>query len=143
MSQENLHLFRTGDPQYGPDATTTRKRRGPSLSRRTGQVGCVFQNCKSWSSNVPSYGRFWIDVPGVGRKQKTVALGPCTTRSVARHRLREYIEKCGVNSKLYFNQNTGPATTFRQQAERWIESLSTRRRRPVKPATISNWQHSL
>jgi integrase len=70
-------------------------------------------------------------------------LGPCTTRSVARQRLREYIEKCGVNSKLYFNQNTAPATTFRHQSERWIDSLSTRRRRPVKPATISNWQHSL
>ena len=143
MPQENLRLSPTSVSEYGPDATTTRKRRGPSLSRRTGQAGCVFQNCKDWSSKVPSYGRFWIDVPGVGRKQKTVALGPCTTRSVARQRLREYIEKCGVNSKLYFNQNTAPATTFRQQSERWIDSLGTRRRRPVKPATISNWQHSL
>lgn len=103
----------------------------------------MFQNCKVWSAALPCYGRFWIDVPDVGRKQKTVALGPCPTRSIARQRLREYIESSGVNGKLSFQQNTAPATTFRKQAERWIESLSTRRRRPVKPATISNWQHSL
>jgi integrase len=113
------------------------------LSRRTGQVGCVFQHSSPWSSKAPCYGRFWVDVPDVGRKQRTVALGPCATRSIARQRLREYIEASGVNSKHLFNQNTAPATTFRQQAERWIESLSVRRRRPVKPATISNWQHSL
>lgn len=33
--------------------------------------------------------------------------------------------------------------TFRVQAARWIESLPTRRRRPVKPATIFGWQHAL
>ena len=143
MSQENLRLSPTCVSEYGPDAITTRKKRGPSLSRRTGQAGCVFQNCKVWSAALPCYGRFWIDVPDVGRKQKTVALGPCPTRSIARQRLREYIESSGVNGKLSFQQNTAPATTFRKQAERWIESLSTRRRRPVKPATISNWQHSL
>jgi integrase len=33
--------------------------------------------------------------------------------------------------------------TFCAQAEKWIDSLSTRRRKPVKPATIWGWQHAL
>jgi integrase len=53
------------------------------------------------------------------------------------------MESTGVNDREYFTTNTAPATTFRAQAERWIESLSTRRRKPVKPATIWGWQHAL
>lgn len=48
-----------------------------------------------------------------------------------------------ANSKESFTTNTAPATTFRTQAEKWIESLATRRRKPVKPATIWGWQHAL
>jgi hypothetical protein len=32
---------------------------------------------------------------------------------------------------------------FRQQAEWWLESLHKRKRRPVKPATISGWKDAL
>jgi len=126
-----------------PRATETRRKRGPSLNRRTGQAGCVFQNSKSWRPTAPCYGRFWIDVPGGSRRQKTVPLGQCVTRSIARQRLREHIEREGVNCKAAFYQNTAPATTLKQQSERWIESLSTRTRRPVKPATIAGWQEAL
>jgi integrase len=72
-----------------------------------------------------------------------VALGICTTRSVARRKLREHIEREGINSKQTFTSTTTPATTFRAQAAEWIHAVSTRRRKPVKPATISGWQHSL
>jgi integrase len=113
------------------------------LSRRTGQTGCVFQNCKAWNSKEPCYGRYWIDVPGSGRRQKTVPLGRCSTRSIARQLLREHIDASGINSKLTFQQNTAPGTTFRQQAEWWIQSVAVRRRRPPKPATICNWRYSL
>jgi integrase len=58
-------------------------------------------------------------------------------------RLREYIERTGVCSKRRFHQIPVPGTTFRQQAEWWMESLSTRRRRPLKPATVYGWQHCL
>ena len=51
--------------------------------------------------------------------------------------------RAGVNAKRVFQQNPVPGTTFRQQTERWMESLSTRRRRPLKPATIYGWQHCL
>ena len=103
----------------------------------------MFQQSKPWNPKAQSYGRFWIDVPEAGRKQKTVTLGPCPTRSVARQRLRDYIEKSGVNSKELFHENTSPATTFRQQSDRWLEHVATRTRKPVKPASIAGWQQAL
>jgi integrase len=126
-----------------PSATTARRKRGPSLSRRTGQRGNVFQHCNPWNPNAPAYGRFWVDVPGEDRQRKTLPLGVCRTPSIAKQKLREYIESTGVNSEESFTTKTTPATTFRVQAERWIESLSTRRRKPVKPATIWGWQHAM
>jgi integrase len=113
------------------------------LSRRIGQAGCVFQRTKTWSPSARSYGKFWIDVPGGNRKQKTISLGPCATRTIARQRLRDYIEHAGVNSKEQFHENTSPAITFKQQSERWLEHSATRTRKPVKPATIAGWQQAL
>jgi integrase len=113
------------------------------LSRRSGQAGSVFQRSKPWNPTGPTYGKFWVDVPGGVRRQKTVALGPCATRTIARQRLRLHIEQSGVNSKQTFYETTAPATTFKQQSERWLDSLATRTRKPVKPATIAGWQQAL
>lgn len=96
-----------------------------------------------WNPAAPAYGRYWIDVPDSERKRRTVVLGLCASRTVARRKLREHIEREGINSTEAFASTTAPAMSFRAQAARWIASLATRRRRPVKPATISNWQHSL
>ena len=96
-----------------------------------------------WNPRSSAYGRFWIDVSGGERKRRTIALGLCATQWAARLRLREYIERAGVHSKHRFHQIPVPGTTFRQQPEWWMESLSTRRRRPLKPATIYGWQHCL
>lgn len=124
-------------------ATAIRRKRGPSLSRRIGQRGNVFQHCKPWNPEAPAYGRFWVDVSGEERQRKTIALGVCRTRTVAKQKLREYIESTGINSKEVFSTNTTPATRFREQAETWIESLATRRRKPVKPATVVGWRCAL
>jgi integrase len=125
-------------------ATTIRRKRGVSLSRRIGQTGNVFQHTKPWSPTAPTYGRYWIDVPGhADRKRRTVPLGTCSSRSVARRKLREHIQAEGINTKESFTSNTAPSTTFRAQATKWIESLATRRRRPVKPATVFAWRHAL
>jgi integrase len=112
---------------------------------RTGQQGNVYQAHQQgkWNPQSSAYGRFWVDVPSGERKRRTVSLGLCPTQWVARLRLREYIERAGVCSKHRFHQIPVPGTTFRQQAEWWMESLSTRRRRPLKPATIYGWQHCL
>jgi integrase len=124
------------------DATAIR-RRGPSLSRRIGQKGSVFQHSQKWDPAGKTYGRFWVDVPSRRPQRRTIALGVCRTPSIAKQKLREYIETTGINSKQTFTSTTAPATTLRLQAEKWIASLSTRRRKPVKPATIFGWQHAL
>jgi integrase len=104
----------------------------------------VVQHSKTWDPAAPCYGKFWADVPGgPKRKRQTVALGICKTKSSARQRLREYLDREGVNSKEAFHQNTAPAITFRKQADSWIASLPSRKRRPVKPATISGWRDAL
>ena len=103
----------------------------------------MFQHSQKWDPAGKTYGRFWVDVPGRKRQRRTIALGVCRTPSIAKQKLREYIETTEVNNKQTFTSTTAPATTFRIQAEKWIASLSTRRREPVKPATISGWQHSL
>jgi len=115
------------------------------LLNRTGQQGNVYQAHQLGKRNPRSsaYGCFWIDIPDGERERRTVSLGMCATQWVARLRLREYIERAGVRSKHRFHQIPVPGTTFRQQAEWWMESLSTRRRRPLKPATVYGWQHCL
>jgi integrase len=112
---------------------------------RTGQQGNVYQAHQhgKWNPRSSAYGRFWVDVPSGERKRRTVSLGLCATQWVARLRLREYIERAGVCSKRRSHQIPVPGTKFRQQAEWWMESLSTRRRRPLKPATVYGWQHCL
>jgi integrase len=129
-----------------PTATPVRRKRGRCMSRRIGQDGNVFQRgfASVWNPKAPAYGRYWIDVPGCEeRKRRVVALGVCSSRSIAKQKLREHIEREGINTKQYFNQNTPPATTFKAQAAKWIAYMSTRRRKPVKPATIWGWQHAL
>lgn len=125
------------------DATTTRRKRGPSLSRRTGQTGNVFQqNQAKWNPTAPCYGRFWFDSPE-GRKRRTIALGVGLTLAAASRKLRELIEAEGVNDPKTFITTTQPGLTFGAQAEKWLASLPHRRRRPVKPATVFGWRHAL
>ena len=104
----------------------------------------MVQRSKTWDSTAPAYGKFWQDLPGSSeRKRRTISLGLCRTQSIARQRLREFLEREGVNSKEAYHENTAPAVTFRQQANWWIASLQGRKRRPVKPATISGWRDAL
>ena len=129
-------------PESRPERSTIERK---ALLNRKGQRGNVYQPHfpEEWNPQVPAYGRFWIDVQSGGRRRKTVALGRCATQSVARLRLRDYIERAGINATSTFDQVPVPGTTFRQQADRWIESVSIRRRRPAKPPTVYGWQHCL
>lgn len=101
------------------------------------------QHSKTWNPKAPAYGKFWLDCPGSTRKRRTISLGVCATKTIARQRLRDYIQKQGINSVEAFRQNTAPGLSFRQQAEHWLKNLSTRKRRPVKPATVSGWRDAL
>src|SRR5690348_1332420 len=95
----------TQSPNTLPPATAIRRKRGPMLSRRVGQAGNVFQRGfnKEWVSTAQAYGRYYIDVPGCPeRKRRTVVLGICSSRTTARRKLREHIEREGVNNSAAF-----------------------------------------
>jgi len=112
------------------------------LLRRTGQNGSVYQqhSKSSWSATAPTYGRVWIDVPG-GRRRRTIALGLCRTKTIAKQKLREFITANKINEPVTYHRITSP--TFAAQAEAWLNAMRTRRRRPVKAATLANWEHYL
>jgi integrase len=62
---------------------------------------------------------------------------------VARCKLREFLEREGINSNENFAATTTPGTSFREQANVWITNVQKRKRKPVKPATIFGWRHAL
>jgi hypothetical protein len=97
-----------------------------------------------WNAQALCCGRYWVDLPATERQRRTVALGICATKTIARNRLRDYIQQQqGVNDATAFHQNTAPAITFAQQAEDWLSKIRVRRRKPVKPATLAGWRESL
>jgi integrase len=105
----------------------------------------VFQHGypKEWNPEAPAYGRYWKDVPGAKRKREIVPLGVCATRSIARSKLREHIEKEGINTTQTFTSSTAPGRTVQTQGEVWMQLVAVRRRKPIKHATIAIWQHAL
>jgi hypothetical protein len=82
-------------------------------------------------------------VQGPERSRRTVSLGVPPTKSLARERLRGFIERADINSNCVLYARTAPGTKIEQQAEWWIEGLTTRRRRPPKPAKVYAWHHCL
>ena len=76
------------------------------MSRRIGQKGSVFQRSQKWDPVGKTYGRFWVDVPGRRRQRRTIALGVCRTPSIAKQKLRDYIETTEVNSKQTFTSTS-------------------------------------
>ena len=123
--------------------TPKRRRKRPCMSRRRGQTGYVWQKnqsgSKNWDATIPAYGQVWIDVPGKEKRQrKFYQLGECRTKSEARRRLKEMIEKDGINSSVDIARSID-STTFSQQAELWIKAiedgrvLHRSRRTRIKP----------
>ena len=115
------------------------------MARRSGQNGSIERKGGWW------YVRYWLDVPGKEkRKHVCERLGPAAGKNKlnksARERLaKERIEQSGTNSSERFRKvealNTG--TKFRDQAEIWLKQAQTRKRRPIKPHTVSTWRSHL
>jgi len=124
----------------------SRRRRGPSLARRTYQAGSVFQKGRSradrWETSAHAYGRFWQDVPGINPRRTVIPLGVCRTRSIAERKCAEHIEKLGINSAQNFVQSTS-TIKFRPQGELWLKSLANRKRNPVEQTTIDTRRYAL
>src|SRR2546423_8305348 len=67
----------------------------------------------------------------------------CGRVAVKRTRTRRVAKLCLRPTPPIKIERTCVLNRTVQQAEWWVESLSTRRRRPLKPVTIYGWQHCL
>ena len=102
-------------------ATPDRKR-GKSMSRRSGQAGTIVKKGKMWCD------RYYEDVPGQDqRKYLCIPLGPVKTmtKAEAKRKLRSILEKRGVNAADYLervNHQNEDVRTFAQEAMWWTEN---------------------
>jgi integrase len=122
-------------------ATAEQRRKGKSLSRRSGQLGTIVTE-GAWYRV-----RFRLDVPGqYARVQKSVKLCPVSGPGFLNRRERErrkieIVNSFGTNSAEYFNTivSAESGQTFCEQAKVWLNLCATRKRKPIKPATIRGW----
>ncbi|HJT71530.1 MAG TPA: site-specific integrase [Terriglobales bacterium] len=95
--------------------------------------------------------RFWIDVPGQEarvrvRERICPISGPgLLPRPEIARKAKEIIFRSGADSPEYFAkvQAINQGTTFRQQAERWMNHIQTRKRKRVSAATAAGYRSYL
>jgi hypothetical protein len=112
-------------------ATPGKRKRGKSLSRRTGQDGHIEKSGRWFVV------RFWKDVPGQDnrmhvRERICPISGPgLLSKSERKRKAREIIQASGADSAEYFKevvkQDTG--VTFREQSKAWLQQSLTRKRK--------------
>ncbi len=115
------------------------------MSRRSGQNGCIQEDGKWYVV------RFWKDVPGQEKRRRVrericPISGPGRLSiSERKRKAKEIIAANGADSAEYFatvvQSNRG--TTFREQATIWLEQMRNRKRKPVAPSTLANWERCL
>lgn len=128
-------------------AATPVKRRGKSMSRRKGQTGHFEKSGKWWVV------RWWMDFPGQEeRKLKRAKVCPISgpgrlSDSERKRRGREIIAQSGADTVEYFNkvvqQQPATALAFKEQAQRWLEHLRHRKRKPLAEGTLEDWDRTL
>src|SRR3984957_3770998 len=124
-----------------PEKRTGRK----SMSRRSGQNGCI-QEDGNWYVV-----RFWRDVAGQEKRQRVrericPISGPGKLSvSERKHKAKEIIEASGADTAEQFEKVvlSNHGITFREQARIWLEQMKNRRRKPVAPSTLENWERCL
>jgi len=92
--------------------------------------------------------RVRVDVPGGGRIQKSFPICPVSgpgslSRAERKRKQMEIVAQ--YNSASYLKkvvaEETG--TTFKAQSAIWMSSCKSRKRNPIKPVTLINWQSYL
>src|ERR1700676_225914 len=121
------------------------KRTRKSMSRRSGQSGYIEKKGNAF------YVRFRIDVPGRhSRAYKSIRICPVfgpgkLTKSARKLRAKQIIAESGADTEQHFKKveavNLG--VTFKQQAQRFMAHVQTRKRRPIKPATQRSWENCI
>jgi hypothetical protein len=113
-----------------PGATPAKRRRGKSLSRRTGQDGHIEKSGRWFAV------RFWKDIPGQEerthvRERVCPISGPgLLSKSERKRRAREIIQASVVDSAERFNEvvKQDAGMTFREQSIVWLRRLQNRKR---------------
>lgn len=126
-------------------ATPGRRTRRKSMSRRSGQNGCIQEDGKWYVV------RFWKDVVGQQKRRRVrericPISGPGKLSASERKRkAKEIIAASGADSAEYFESvlQSNEGTTFREQAAIWLGQMRNRRRKPVAPSTLENWEGCL
>jgi integrase len=146
--------------QAAPDVTTTRsgltyglehdtlrssnataKRTRKSMSRRRGQNGHIEKSGRWFVV------RFWQDVAGQ-EKRALVRVRICPVSgtgslnaSERKRRAKQIVQDSGADTVEHFERTVLHRTgvTFREQAERWYEGMSSRKSKPVRPSTLASW----
>ena len=140
-------LLQFPTPDINVYSATPVKRTRKSMSRRTGQNGYIEKSGKWYVV------RWWMDIPGQDerkhmRSRVCPASGPgFLSKSERERRSHEIVAASGADTVEYFDevvkQQPTAALTFREQAERWLEHLRTRKRKPVAEGTIEDWERTL
>ena len=124
------------------------KRRGKSMSRRTGQNGHIERSGKWWVV------RWWMDVEGQDKRAlKRARICPISgpgslTKTERTRRAHGIITESGADTEEYFNKVAKPqqqkaGVTFQEQAEIWLAQCRKRKRKPVADSTLSWWRDCL
>lgn len=125
-----------------PAATTKTRRKGYKIMSRRCQMGTEVKEGNMYRLRVR------VDVPGGGRIQKSFPIcpvsGPGSLNKTERKRKRMEIV-AQYNSQDYLKkvvaEETG--TTFKAQSIQWMSNCKCRKRKPIKPVTLVNWQSYL
>src|SRR5580692_750439 len=126
-------------------ATPARRKRGKSLSRRTGQNGHIEKSGKWFVV------RFWKDIPHQEQREHVrericPVSGPGSmSLSERKRRAKEIIQASGADSEEHFKEvvTSSPGLTFREQSETWLENSLTRRRKPIRQTSVVTIQGAL
>jgi hypothetical protein len=135
--------FPTSDNKVA--TATPDKRRGKSMSRRSGQSGSIEVSGKWYVV------RFWKDLMGQEKRVHACErICPINgsgklNQSERKRRAKEIIAESGADTPecLARAKRVSYGVTFREQAAWWIENVQQRKRKPVAPGTIESWQGCL
>ena len=127
-------------------AAPAKRKRGKSLSRRTGQNGYIEKSGRWYVV------RFWKDVAGKEKREHArericPISGPGSlSRSERKRRAKEIIQASGADSAEYFAAVVKPnptGVTFREQSEIWLEQGQNRKRNPIGKNYVGTIQGAL
>ena len=127
-------------------SATPVKRRGKSMSRRTGQKGHIEPSGRWWVV------RWWMDVPEQDKRRHMrericPISGPGSlSKSERERRAREIVAESGADTEEYFQKvvkKKGGGVTFREQAKWWLNHVQNRRRKPIALSTLELWEACL